>query len=203
MKILPELTRKHPDTLLVVVGNGERNYVQHVRQLVRLNLEHQVLFTGMVTGQAKWGAFACAEVFVLPSRQENFAISMAEAMHMAVPVIISNKVNSWPFVETANAGFVVEEDQIELVFARRLDELLQRSRRGSTPGEAWPRFCPRALYLAKSGSRYGVSLSWDTVRIEVLWFHRLNDVVDALSWHASRRCPERLPEVHVSPGQRR
>ena len=55
---------------------------------------------------------------------------MAEAMHMAVPVIISNKVNSWPFVETANAGFVVEEDQIELSLARRLDELL------SAPDEA-------------------------------------------------------------------
>ena len=67
----------------------------------------------MLTGEAKWGAFACSEVFVLPSRQENFAISMAEAMHMAVPVIISNKVNSWPFVKAANAGFVVEEEQIE------------------------------------------------------------------------------------------
>jgi len=131
LKILPELTRKHPDTLLVIVGNGERTYVQHVRELVRLgNLEQQVLFTGMVTGQAKWGAFARAEVFVLPSHQENFAISMAEAMHMAVPVIISNKVNSWPFVTTANAGFVVEEDQIELSLARRLDELL------SAPDEA-------------------------------------------------------------------
>ena len=76
----------------------------------------------MLTGQAKWAAFACAEVFVLPSRQENFAIAMAEAMHMAVPVIVSNKVNSWPFVKTANAGFVVEEEEMER-FAQRLDEL--------------------------------------------------------------------------------
>jgi glycosyltransferase involved in cell wall biosynthesis len=49
---------------------------------------------------------------------------MAEAMHMAVPVIISNKVNSWPFVKSANAGFVIEEEKIELCLARRLDELL-------------------------------------------------------------------------------
>jgi glycosyltransferase involved in cell wall biosynthesis len=125
LNILPEITRKHPETLLVVVGDGERTYVEHIKGLVRLgDLGRQVLFTGMLTDQAKWGAFACAEVFVLPSSQENFAISVAEAMHMAVPVIISNKVNSWPFVQTANAGFVVEEEQIECGLAHRLDELL-------------------------------------------------------------------------------
>jgi glycosyltransferase involved in cell wall biosynthesis len=125
LKILPEISSKHPGTLLVVVGHGERRYVEHVKRLVRLrNLEDRVLFTGMLTGQAKWGAFACAEVFVLPSSQENFAISMAEAMHMAVPVIVSDKVNSWPFVKMANAGFVVEEEEIELGMPRRLNELL-------------------------------------------------------------------------------
>jgi glycosyltransferase involved in cell wall biosynthesis len=84
----------------------------------------------MLEGKSKWSAFACAEIFVLPSRQENFAISMVEAMHSALPVVITNKVNSWPFVEKANAGFVVDEDQIELTLAARLDELL------SNPGKA-------------------------------------------------------------------
>ena len=126
LKILPEASRKHPDILLVVVGSGDPAYVDDVKRLVlAARLEHQVLFTGMLTGQAKWGAFACAKVFLLPSSQENFAISMAEAMHMGVPVIVSNKVNSWPFVQTANAGFVVEEDRIEMGFARRIDDILR------------------------------------------------------------------------------
>jgi glycosyltransferase involved in cell wall biosynthesis len=125
LKILPEITRTHPEILLVIVGDGERAYVRHLRRLVCVwNLEHQVLFTGMVTGPAKWGAFACSEIFVLPSSQENFAISMAEAMHMAVPVIISDKVNSWPLVKTANAGFVVGHDHMELSLTQCLDELL-------------------------------------------------------------------------------
>jgi len=55
---------------------------------------------------------------------------MAEAMHMAVPVIISRKVDSWSFVEIANAGFVVEEEEMEFNLVRRLDELL------STPDNA-------------------------------------------------------------------
>jgi glycosyltransferase involved in cell wall biosynthesis len=125
LRLMPDLIRRHPETLLVVAGNGECTYVKHVKRLVRsLNLNDHVLFTGMIKGQAKWGAFACADIFLLPSSQENFAIAVAEAMHMAVPVIISKKVNSWPFVKRANAGFVLGEDEIELSLIQCLDELL-------------------------------------------------------------------------------
>lgn len=125
LRILPQVTRKHPSSLLVIAGSGDPRYVEHIKQLVHAgNLEQHVLFTGMLAGQAKFGAFACAEMFLLPSSQENFAISMAEAMHMAVPVIVSDKVNTWPFVTAANAGFVVEEKQIELGFSQRINEIL-------------------------------------------------------------------------------
>ncbi len=125
LTILPAVTHKHPDTLLVIAGSGERPYVEQLEELVfARKLEQQVLFTGMLTGDAKFGAYACAEAFLLPSKQENFAIAVAEAMHMGVPVIISDRVNTWPLVTVANAGFVVEEDQIELGFARRIDEIL-------------------------------------------------------------------------------
>jgi glycosyltransferase involved in cell wall biosynthesis len=125
LAILPEVIRKHHDILLVIAGSGDPSYVDYIKHLVRVGkLERHVLFTGMLTGQAKFGAFARAEVFLLPSRHENFAISMAEAMHMAVPVIISNKVDSWPFVHKANAGFVVKEERIEVELAQRIDEVL-------------------------------------------------------------------------------
>jgi glycosyltransferase involved in cell wall biosynthesis len=125
LKILPELIDRYPNILLVIAGDGEKSHVQFIRNLVRsMNLEFYVLFTGLVEGQAKWSALACAEIFILPSKQENFAISMVEAMQSALPVVISNKVNSWPFVENAQAGFVIEEDKIELTLAKRLDELL-------------------------------------------------------------------------------
>jgi len=91
-------------------------------------------------GQAKWAALACAEVFVLPSKQENFAISVAEAMHSGVPVVITKSVNSWPFVEKAQAGFVIDEDNVELTIAKRLDELLrdpEKARCMGRRGQDW------------------------------------------------------------------
>jgi len=131
LAIFPEIIRRHPRVLLIIAGDGEQSHVRSVRKLVdSANVGAHVLFTGMLEGKSKWSAFACAEIFVLPSRQENFAISMVEAMHSALPVVITNKVNSWPFVEEASAGFVVDEDQIGLTLAARLDELL------SDPGKA-------------------------------------------------------------------
>jgi glycosyltransferase involved in cell wall biosynthesis len=125
LTILPEISRRHPSILLIIAGDGEQSDVRALKNLVQFkNIGSHVLFTGMVEGETKWSALACAEVFILPSKQENFAIAVAEAMHSGLPVVITNKVNSWPFIEKAQAGFVIEEDYAELEIAKRLDELL-------------------------------------------------------------------------------
>ena len=49
----------------------------------------------MIQGELKWGAFRAAEVFILPSHQENFGISVVESLACSLPVLISNKVNIW------------------------------------------------------------------------------------------------------------
>ena len=64
----------------------------------------------MLTGEAKWGAFRAAEVFVLPSHQENFGIVVAEAMALGKPLLITDKVNIWREVEADGAGIVVKDD---------------------------------------------------------------------------------------------
>jgi len=131
LNALPKIIGEHPEALLVIAGGGDPKYVRHIKELVQVGeLEHHVLFTGFLESQAKWGALSCAEIFVLPSSQENFAISMAEAMHMGLPVVISNKVNSWQFVLEANAGAAIAEDQIESGLAQLLIEFL------SDPGKA-------------------------------------------------------------------
>ena len=65
-----------------------------------------VSFPGMLTGDLKWGAFHAADAFILPSHQENFGISVAEALSCGLPVLISNKVNIWREIEGDRAGLV-------------------------------------------------------------------------------------------------
>jgi len=71
-----------------------------------------ITWTGMLEGSAKWGAYHCAETFILPSHQENFGIAVAEALACRVPVLISNKVNIWREIEQDGAA-MVEDDSLE------------------------------------------------------------------------------------------
>ncbi len=71
-------------------------------------------FTGMLQGNAKWGAIHGCQSLILPSHQENFAISVAEALSCGKPVLISNKVNIFKEVEIAGAGIVDRDDDMGL-----------------------------------------------------------------------------------------
>lgn len=81
-----------------------------------------VSFPGMLSGDLKWGAIRQAEVFVLPSHQENFGIAVVEAMACGTPVLISRPVNIWREIEASGAG-LVDEDTVEGC-ARLLDRWL-------------------------------------------------------------------------------
>jgi glycosyltransferase involved in cell wall biosynthesis len=60
----------------------------------------------MLSGDLKWGAFRCAELFCLPSHQENFAIVIAEALACALPVALATPVNLSETIAVAHAGLV-------------------------------------------------------------------------------------------------
>ena len=90
---------------LVVAGPGaETTYGRQMRTLA--DKDADVLFPGMLTGDAKWGAFYGCEAFVLPSHQENFGIAVVEALACGKPVLISDQVNIWREIDSGGAGTV-------------------------------------------------------------------------------------------------
>lgn len=108
IELLPLLVQRYPKLLLVVAGDGEPAYLAALRARIEAaGCGRHVLFTGMLSGEAKWAAYAASEVFLLPSYQENFALVVGEAMQAAVPVIVTDKVNSWPYVEQSQGGIVI------------------------------------------------------------------------------------------------
>jgi glycosyltransferase involved in cell wall biosynthesis len=108
-----QLAALAPDIHLVMAGPGDPNLMHKLQsRAVLLNMSSRITWTGMLTGDLKWGAFHASEVFCLPSHQENFGVAVAEAMACAKPVLISNKVNIWREVEADRAGFV-ESDTLE------------------------------------------------------------------------------------------
>lgn len=97
---------------LVVAGPGlDSEYGQSIQRLAAQLPPSTVYFPGMLTGEAKWGAFYGCEAFVLPSHQENFGIAVVEALACSKPVLISNQVNIWREINEANGG-LVENDTL-------------------------------------------------------------------------------------------
>ena len=72
-----------------------------------LGLSQRVLFTGMLTGEQRVAAFAEADVFTLPSYQENVGIAIIESLAARTPVIISDRVNIHPEIAEAKVGIIV------------------------------------------------------------------------------------------------
>jgi glycosyltransferase involved in cell wall biosynthesis len=99
------------DLRLVMAGPHDSDYGEEMLRLAHeLELDRQVTWTGMLGGDLKWGAFHAAEAFVLPSHQENFGVSVVEALACGRPVLISDQVNIWRQVSADGAGLVEKDD---------------------------------------------------------------------------------------------
>ena len=96
---------------LVFAGPNDNLYASKLSSLsAKLGVSNSVYWTGMLSGNQKWGAFQSAEAFVLPSHQENFGIAVAEALSCGVPVLISRAVNIANEIESDKAGLVEPDD---------------------------------------------------------------------------------------------
>ena len=100
----------NPDLYLVVAGPDQVGLqVKLQQQAEDAGIQDQVLWLGMLKGDAKYGALCAAEAFVLPSHQENFGIAVAEALACGTPVLISNKVNIYQEIIDSGVGLVCDD----------------------------------------------------------------------------------------------
>jgi glycosyltransferase involved in cell wall biosynthesis len=101
---------KDPAWRLVFAGPDAANWQQKLAARAdTLGISDRITWTGMLRDTLKWSALAAAEVFALPSHQENFGIAVAEALACGLPVLISREVNIWREIESANAGLVAPD----------------------------------------------------------------------------------------------
>jgi len=99
------------ESVLVMAGPDEGDgFRQHLEELTKqLGLSGKVLFTGPLYGDAKWAAYRDADVFVLPSQNENFGNTAAEAVACGTPVLVTDRCGIAPMLDQ-RAGLVVPHD---------------------------------------------------------------------------------------------
>lgn len=96
-----------PHLQLVIAGPDQLGWQAQLQQrATALDIADRITWPGMLSGDLKWGAFRAAELFCLPSHQENFGIVVAEALACGLPVAIAEPVNIASEVAAAAAGLI-------------------------------------------------------------------------------------------------
>ncbi|MEI8298016.1 MAG: glycosyltransferase [Pseudomonadota bacterium] len=99
-----------PNSRLVMAGPDSVGWRKQLEPLAaQFGIADRVVWTGMLSGDDKWGAYRAADAFALTSHTENFGIVVVEALGCGTPVLISNRVNIWREVEAAGAGLVAPD----------------------------------------------------------------------------------------------
>jgi glycosyltransferase involved in cell wall biosynthesis len=103
--VAADVVAKYSQAYFAIAGPDDSSYANAIKQkIMDLGLEKNSCFLGEVEGERKLQCFQAANVFMLPSLSENFAIVVAEAMAAGLPVVISRET-PWASVVDKQAGF--------------------------------------------------------------------------------------------------
>ena len=95
---------------LVIAGPDEGGMKKRLERMAEQSgAGHRVHFCGPLFGEEKWAAYRDADVFVLPSLNENFGNTAAEAAAAGIPVVVTQGCGIAPLLADV-AGLVVAHD---------------------------------------------------------------------------------------------
>jgi glycosyltransferase involved in cell wall biosynthesis len=148
LKAVAALRRQGRDVILAIVGGDEAGYQTQVQAAVaELHLGSAVVFAGLLEREDAKSALVDADVFVLPSYSENFAMAAVEAMLCGLPVVVSDNVGIADELAHADVGVVVALDPDASLLTKALADLLDNKERRAS--------------LAKRGRQFAIE-SYDS-----------------------------------------
>jgi glycosyltransferase involved in cell wall biosynthesis len=122
------LSRDHVH--LAFVGPDESGMLARLQRMAgELGVAERVHFSDALGGEAKWAAYGDADIFVLPSQNENFGNTAAESVAAGTPVIVTDQCGIAPLLGGV-AGLVVSHsaDSLGHGLASLLDDDAFRER---------------------------------------------------------------------------
>jgi glycosyltransferase involved in cell wall biosynthesis len=100
---------------LHIVGSGDESYAKMLKDLTsELGLDDYISFPGLVVGDEKLSLYQAADLFVLPTSQENFGFVLYESLAAGTPLITTKGVDTWPELESQAGAKICSQDPSDL-----------------------------------------------------------------------------------------
>ncbi|MEK7257284.1 MAG: glycosyltransferase [Bacteroidota bacterium] len=147
--LLEALSQVTFDFRFQVAGMGESAYLDDLKKLaVEKGLAEKIEWLGELHGEEKFRRYAAADLFVLPSFNENFANVVIEALSAGTPVLVSEEVGLANYVKDNELGWICKTGAGEIAEAlTAVFEQKNKSQeiRRKAPGIIEQDFSPKAL----------------------------------------------------------
>ena len=118
-----------PEWSVIIAGSdldilGRGGYLKEIIHYSKKIGCERVNFIGPIYGKEKFELYQSSSIFVLPTYSENFGMTVAEALSVGTPAIVSHGA-PWEGLEKNNAGWWIELDEEK--FAETFENVLSLS----------------------------------------------------------------------------
>ncbi len=119
-----ELINKYPNIMLWILGRGDKEYVQSLKDsVIKLNLTRNVRFFDFVSEKEKEDLLTKAHILVAPSAKEGWGLTVHEAGARATPSVVYDVPGLRDIVKNGVNGLVCDKNDYKAL-AQNIDKLL-------------------------------------------------------------------------------
>lgn len=131
MEFWPKVHDRFPDAILCIVGGGQKDIVDNMRNMGRLS-GNSVFFAGEVDNPTEF--YCMSDVYVLPSRAEGLPTTLMEAMSCGLPAVVSDIGGCEDLVEDGVSGYRIQTENVD-EYVDKITELLGNERKRNDMGK--------------------------------------------------------------------
>ncbi|MEP7304802.1 MAG: glycosyltransferase family 4 protein [Acidobacteriota bacterium] len=139
LRMAREVLHRLPDTMFHIVGSAQSGDALHAERLRTLSgelgISDRVKFWGFLPDAMVRDLMRASDLFVLPTREEGFGLSVAEAQACEVPVLTSAIEPLNEVVDAGSTGYLIEPEDFG-AFAMRAIALLESQDQRVSMGRA-------------------------------------------------------------------